>query len=352
MVYKPPAFRFYNRTLTTTESLDEGITDYHILPRDRYISMLSLDVTMAVSNSAGSSQTITRRQLWSIFDSITLKVNGAVGNINVEGGRYYDFLCSILGKLPYFSDNKTPISDHDSISIGASATEVIKFSIPFFFRADLKNEYDVSSLLDARSLSSLELEYTTRSGWLPANTNLTINGASSNTKVTLKEIYASAETLESVNKLNGFEGFYNVYYTQQRDLSLTSSSSMAASVDLNTGYIHQHIGLHSYDTSAADWVNDIIERFKIVHSGTEIGDVVYEDVEWECSQAEDKMDDARDDAGHPGYTFVDFETKIGRLDARSAAGVKQGDIKLYYNTGGTFASGDLLDVIYKSLLPA
>jgi hypothetical protein len=351
MAYRPPAMRFYNRSLTIVTPFDESVTATYSLPRDRYISMLSIDVTAKLANSASSAQTMTRRQLWSIFDNITLKVNGAVGNVNVEGGRYYDFLVSLLGTTPYFNFDGTPLSNSDSITIPANSTKIVKYSIPFFFRTDVKNQYDVSSLLDARGLSSLELEYSTRSGWLPANTNVTITGAGSGVKVTLKEIYANHEVLNTINKLNGYDQFYNVYYTQQRDIALSSSSSLAANIDLNTGYIHQQIGLHSYSNSAGDWVNGIIDRYKIVHSGTEIGDVIYEEMDWEASQTDDRLE-GKLTTGHNGFAMVDFETKVGRLDARSAAGVKQGDIKFYYNTGSGFSSGDLLDIMYKSLLPA
>lgn len=340
--------RLYERGLTTTGAMDESTTATLQVPRDRNISVLGLDVTCTIANGAMAASTLTPRQLFSIFDKISVNVNGSAGTLaNIEGGCYYDHIKYMMDKEPRIIDNEVPIDRNSNVSIAASSSEVVRFMIPIFFRNDINNDLDMSCLLDASALSSLEVEYTTRSGWAPANTDLTLTGASSNVRLWLKEVYGTPDEIAAQNAANGYKSFYNVFYRQQRNLSLVSSSSMAQSFDLLTGYVHQGVSFHSFDASAVDWVNDIVDRVNLKQTGTTVGDVDHFLEDWEQSQFEDGTEVRA--APSKGMTMWDAGMKLGGLDARY---LKQGDLKLFYNTGGTFASGDGLSALYRSLLPA
>jgi len=116
---------------------------------------------------------------------------------------------------------------------------------------------------------------------------------------------------------------------------------------LETGFLTQKIGIAGYDASATDWANDIISRYKIQISQSSLSDVSLAEVDFEDSQASDVQTSGIMKPGN-GFTVWDAEVQGVGLNTM---GLKKGDLKLYYNTGSTMASGDLLDVIYKSLLP-
>lgn len=342
-------FRVVERSYeaATVSSFGESMTGSIELPRDRRISEIVLHLKAVIANDT-TSQTMTKRQLFSILDNITLKVNGAVGNINVEGARYYDFITALTGHEPLVIQDNVPIADGGTLSPTNSTNTTYEWFVPFYFRKNMKNPYDVSSLLDAFAMSSLRLEFTTRSGWAPANTHLTITEASSTARCYLKEIQVDDATLKALNAANG-EGdtFYNVFYLQTQDKLITTSTGYANSIDLQTSYIYQQIMIHSYDNSGVDWINDIVSAMRI-RQISPAGDVDFVDVRWEASQAEDAMW-ADCHVVPKGATVWDCDSKLGGLDARA---MKTGDLKLYYNTGSTVQSGsDAIDLLYKALVP-
>lgn len=340
--------RFYERTKRTDAGdFNEGVNDVIPVPRDRRISELYFCPRITIDNGEAAINTLTRRQLYSIITNMTLQVNGQVGNINVEGSRYYDFVKTLTGREPLVIQDDVPLQETDDISIGASTSSVVEFFVPFYFKKNVMNPYDVSSLLDAFAMSSLEFNYTIGAGWLPAETDLTIDGDNSAATLMLKEMYIDVETLKTVNAAYGNESFYNVFYTQQQDRTLTTSAGLANDIDLMTGYIHQQMMFHTYDGSACDWVNDLITQLRVKQTGSQ-GDTEFIDLDWEHSQGEDKTTSCINAIAN-GATMFDCETKLGGLDARA---LKNGDLKLNYTTGATLQSGtDVLDVLYKSLLP-
>jgi hypothetical protein len=342
-------FRVIERSYeaSVVSSFGESMTGSIELPRDRRISEIVLQITALVANDT-TSQTMTKRQLFSILDNITLKVNGAVGNINVEGARYYDFITALTGHEPLVLQDDIPIADGGTLNPTNSTNTTYQFFVPFYFRKNMKNPYDVSGLLDAFAMSSLRLEFTTRAGWAPADANLTITEASSNARCYLKEVQVDDETLKALNAANG-EGntFYNVFYLQTQDKLISTSTGYANSIDLQTSYIYQQIMIHSYDNSAVEWANDIVDAIRI-RQISPAGDVDFIDVRWEASQAEDAMW-ADCHVVPKGATMWDCDSKLGGLDARA---MKTGDLKLYYNSGATIQTGvDAIDLLYKALVP-
>jgi hypothetical protein len=344
--------RLYRRTLDTGQQLgafDESTTVTLIVPRDRNISMAGIGVSATIANAAGTTQSLTKRQLYSIFDSLTVNVNGGPGNLaGIEGGPYYDMVKYLLGRDPGVKVGGVNIDREGTIDIPATSSKVVEFMVPIYFRNDVNNELDVSSLLDARSLSSLDITFSTASGWKAANTNLTITGASSRSYLYLEEVYALPQELMARNKLNGYGQFFNVFYRQQRNLALqVPATGLAQSFDMLTGYIHQQISFSAYDASAADWSNNVVDRMQLKQQGTAIGDVEYFNSLFTDSERHDALVQSAQLAN--GMTMWDTSTALGGLDARA---LKQGDLKLYYNTGTTAATGDGLSIIYKSLMPA
>lgn len=344
--------RLYERTLNTGQQLgafDESTTVTLTVPRDRNISIAGIGVAATLVNGDPMvAQSLTKRQFFSIFDSITVNVNGAAGSLaGIEGGPYYDMLKYLIGRDPGVKVNGANIDREGTINLGAGATITVNTMLPLYFRDNLNNELDVSSLLDARSLSSLDITFTTRAGWAPANANVTITGESSSSYLWLKEVYALPEELAARNKANGYGQYFNVFYRQQRNLPLVSSAGLAQSFDMLTGYIHQQISFSAFDSSAVDWVNEVVNRLQLKQQGTAIGDVEYFNELFTDSEREDSWVQSAGLAN--GMTMWDCATALGGLDARA---LKQGDLKLFYSTGAVFGAGDGLSILYKSLLPA
>ena len=340
-----------------TGGMDESITDSLEIPRDRLIDIVGLDVRLTLDNANVAAQTLTKRQLCSIFASLSININGGTGSYSgIDGGVYYDFLKHLLGHDPIVFDVNAPVDRDGTVSIAGSSTETVRFVLPFYFRDNLENENDVSSLLDSRALSALDLSYTTGAGWSPANTDVTIDGDNSTCNLYLKEVVGTQSELSAVNSLNGYPGFFNVFYRMQRDQALVTSAGLAQNIDMLTGFIHRQVGLATYDATACDWVNDIIDTISLKEIATgganDIDHIVA--LDFEASQSEDAWDQGSSvDAGFTVFNaaskVLEGNQPIGGLDMR---GKKNGDLKLYYDTGATFAAGDLADLIYKSLLPA
>lgn len=343
--------RFYERTLKSgsqTGAFDESTTASLVIPRDRLISQMGLCVSATVVNAAMAVRTLTKRQLYSIFDKISLNVNGGAGSLaGIQGGEYYDHIKMQLGRDPTVFVDGVPVDRDDAISVGSAATVVITFEVPIFFRDQLGNDLDVSCLLDSRSMSSLDLEYTTRSGFLPAQADLTITGASSSTTLYLKEVYATNDELKALNAANGYPMFYNVFYREQRNLSLTSSTSFTQKFDMQVQYIHDQITFHPFDSSAADWVSAIVSEIYVKNTLGNVGDIDHLRVDMLHSQLEDSL--STSSSPSKGTTMWNCSVKTGGLDTR---GLKSGDLTVAYSTGATFAAGDSLSILYKSKLPA
>lgn len=343
--------RLYERTLNTGQQLGAFAASTTVtltIPRDRNISMAGIGVSATLANADMATVSLTKRQLYSIFDSISVNVNGGPGSLaGIEGGPYYDMVKYLLGRDPGMKVNGANIDREGTIDVPAMSSVVVEFMVPIFFRDSVNNLLDVSSLLDARSLSSLDITFTTRANFAPAST-VTITGAASSSYVFLQEVYALPEEIIARNKANGYGQFFNVFYRQQRNLPLVvPSAGLANSFDMLTGYIHQQISFSAFDTGSADWLNNIVDRIQLKQQGTAIGDVEYFNKLFTDSEREDSFTQSAGLAN--GMTLWDVATKLGGLDARA---LKQGDLKLFYNTGAGAAAGDGLTILYKSLLPA
>lgn len=338
-------------------SFGESMSGDIQIPRDRLISKASLWCNILLANST-TVMSLTKRQLYSIFDSISLNVNGGAGPIaGIEGGVYYDFLKYHLGKDPaVFTGSASGWVDRgntETITATTGTTNVM-FEVPFYFRDQWTNKNDVSCLLDSRAASSLDFVFSTNSGWKAAQSTTTITEASSNVYLALDEVIATPAELQSLNKFHGYDQFYNTFLRQQKNQTLTTSTGFANSVDMLTGYIHRAIGIGAYDASAADWASAIISQYKIQEIATnganDIDHVV--DMDFEKTQVENSLDsNASVDSGFAVWDAA--QEVLQGVGGLNMIGKKNGDLKFRYVTGGTLSSGnDGVSLLYRSIKPA
>jgi hypothetical protein len=341
------AVRFRVRTLdSVTKEVGESASKTLEVPRDAYIQDIYLAVNLAVLNGT-TAQTMTKRQLFSIFTKIELIENGTTGRVSIDGARFYDMMYEMLGAEPLVWVNNIAVgSGNTTFSVTDSTTSTIYFEVPLLFRTNARNEFDVSGVIPAFAFSSLDLSYSTGAGWRPANANLTITEATSSAHIKVREAVGRKEDIEALNKANGLDKFFDVYY-QTQVFTITTSAGYANSIDLETSKIWQQISLSQWDNSGADWVNDIVDKvmFKLV---TPVGEVELNNETFESMQGGDVVR-YKINVPPKGFAIYDPENDVFGLDVR---GAKKGDLKLYYTSGSTIQSGsDQLQVTYKGLLP-
>lgn len=339
--------RFRNRTIDgVTKTVDESTSQTLEVPRDARIQALTLCANIAVAN-ATTTLTMTKRQLASIFTKIELIENGSTGRVSVDGARLYDMDYYMMGCEPVVWDVNANTTLGGTVSIAGSSTENVYIELPLLFRVNPKDDQDVAGLVNAYQMSSLDLSVTMGSAWRPASANLTITGGSSSMFVKVREVLGTDKEIMALANAKGFGNLWDVYYTSQQ-ATLTTSANMLNSVDLETQALHQQIGMHQYDLSATDWVNDIVDRFKFQVTD-QTGDVMLAEQTWEASVGDDLVTYGVPQA-KDGFTIYDPEADVLGLNT---FWMKKGDFRVYYNTGGTVSSGnDLLQFTYKSLRPS
>lgn len=307
---------FQNRTLdqriTLTGGASTTVTLQNGLPRDRWIRAIMLHTQIVESNNSAGIAT----GLLNFHKAIRVVASGNDTLKNVNGYRLwavnkYEHGC----QLPF-----------DTIgSLDTGLTKNAYFELHFALNP--KNPFDVSALLPAHLLSTLDL-FIDLDALTTMGAGFTLT--SGYTEVTVTECYTAADEENSIKK-----NLVKLYEVENVYSSIPSAvvSDYSQYIDLQTGVRIQKIGVFTQTSSA--YSNGVVSKYEIRQMSPVNTQLNHS--EWYASQAEDKIfyglttnvATGYYEGLETGFTIYDPEFKSGFLDT---TGMKQGDIRIRFNT--------------------
>ena len=312
-------FAFGANTSAATLSVD--------LPRSRWIRRIRI-IAEAVVGTVGTSP--NAQALPRLLANIAVKADGNTNYFDVSGEDLYqinqrDYSTSIL----------------KDATIAAQTTYRQEYILDFALNR--KNDFDMSCLLPAHLMNTLQLVLT-------SNTTLVAAG-NADTVLTSLTCYAVVEevhmTTAEAKEMYGdnYERLGKVFVTKKEAAISAANTNYTGEIDLQVGYIISDVLLRTSDTTTLSAVSteDLITSYKIEQTG-EKGNFIWDEQRWRDAKAQDIAQNGLTSlADTLGSIDINFLGKAGGLDAR---GMKQGDLKLKFNNTDTSCAYHLTQINY------
>ena len=303
---------FQNRTLDQkmTPAASSTVQLMNGLPRDRWIRAIQLHTQIVESQSG----TQVANGILNWHQAIRVVASGNDTLKNVNGYRLW-------AMSKYESGCQLPFD-----TIGGSDSAATKNAyFMLHFALNPKNPFDVSALLPAHLLSTLDLFIDFGALTLMGSSFTLTSGT---VEITVTECYTTQAEEEEIKK-----NLVKLYEVENTYSSVPSAvaSDYSQYIDLQTGVRVLKIGIFTQTSSA--YSDGVIGKYEIRQMSPV--NTQLEHTEWYASKTEDKLMygltlvAAGYEGLETGFTIYDPAFKSGFLDT---VGMKQGDIRLRMTT--------------------
>lgn len=305
---------FQNRTLDQkmTPAASSTVQLQNGLPRDRWIRAIMLH-TQIVESQSGTPVT-TGILNWHSAIRVVASGNDTLKNVN--GYRLWS-----VNK--YEHGTQLPFDTIGSLDTGLTKNAYFELH----FALNPKNPFDVSALLPAHLLSTLDLFIDFGALTLMGSTFTLTSGT---VEVTVTECYTTADEEAKIKS-----GLVKLYETENTYSSIPSAiaSDYSQYIDLQTGVKILKLGIFTQTSSA--YSDGVIGKYEIRQMSPV--NTQLDHSEWYASKSEDKIfyglttnvATGYYEGLETGFTIYDPLFKQGVLDT---TGMKQGDIRLRMTT--------------------
>ena len=292
--------RISTRTLSDTIDLT-SVGDQKIqIPRDRYIRQIIIDYEANIDTGASATKT----GIETLMSNLDLVV---AGNDHVKD--ITPINCRYMNQLDFGTKPRTTPITNSMSGVDVNGTIILDFATAH------RNPFDISALLPAHLLSSLNLYGTVVAATAAFGTGGVVN--SGKAYVHLKEVHMS-KAEERAAYGSKLEKLLK-YYESEITLACTAKSNYEWIEDLTVGSILKKLGI----------ITDKINYYRIKQASPI--ELIIAEAKWSASLAEDKIMYGVEDLP-TNLTVYDAEYKSGGLDLR---GLKQGDVQLQATTSGS-----------------